>query len=56
MTVFVEHAPDVWNMCQGCEVNSSQVVCANSPQALQGPQCVLLFLNKVAFTFWIFLG
>ena len=41
MAVFVEHAPDVWNMCLGCEVNSSQVVCPTGPPALRDPPCVL---------------
>ena len=41
IAVFVEHAPDVWNMCLGCEVNSSQVVCPIGPPALRGPPCVL---------------
>ena len=41
MAVFVEHAPDVWNMCLGCEVNSSQVVCPTGSPALRGPPCVL---------------
>ena len=41
MAVFDEHAPDVWNMCRGFEVNSSRVVCAIAPRALRGPPCVL---------------